>query len=254
MIRRDYFLLHLFFSACVTILGLNLLLSLWFPDGLAQSSGMGGILVIIILIDVVLGPLLTLIIANPKKSARMLRWNLFTIALIQLAGLAYGVQNLASLRPINLVLFENRLEITYARERMERPFTQNQDKAFPITWAGPELLVFNMPEDKALAWDILNAGGKGFGVGAFTDHLLTWSQGLVQVKKAAVPASKIMEADPEWQRALIKYCATFSQQIENIGVISLRGREGRGALLVNLESGQPLRLIDMTVPREFRPL
>ena len=67
--------------------------------------------------DVVCGPLLTLVLASPRKSRRE-RWLDFSlIGLIQLAALAYGMHSVWVARPVALVFEVDRLVVVTANEK-----------------------------------------------------------------------------------------------------------------------------------------
>ena len=59
--------LHLAISAAVAAGSLALILGLWFPGPLFEAAGGLGLLYLLVGVDVVLGPLLTMIVFKPGK-------------------------------------------------------------------------------------------------------------------------------------------------------------------------------------------
>jgi hypothetical protein len=97
------FLAH--FTASLIIIGIfvGIVLFLWYPQPFATIENVWEILRIIILVDVILGPLVTLIIY--KKDKASLKFDLSLIAAVQIAALAWGVYVTFQQRPVYLVLY-----------------------------------------------------------------------------------------------------------------------------------------------------
>lgn len=75
----------------------------WYPHPYSLLSGGLKLFVIVVTVDVVCGPFLTLILFSPSKSKRELSVDLTLVALIQLGALAYGVYTVYQVRPLYLV-------------------------------------------------------------------------------------------------------------------------------------------------------
>ena len=65
-------------------------------------------------VDVVIGPLLTLIVARPSKPRRVLARDIAIIATVQLIALVYGATSLWSGRPLYYAFSENVLQMVQA--------------------------------------------------------------------------------------------------------------------------------------------
>ena len=81
--------IHLSLSALIAATVVTVMLLVWYPPPHFHAMGGEGLLKVLVGVDVTLGPLLTLIIFNPKKKS--LRFDLSVIAALQVAALAYGV-------------------------------------------------------------------------------------------------------------------------------------------------------------------
>ena len=70
------------------------------PEPLFTATGGNDLVMILVAVDVVLGPLITLIVFNPAKPLQADRASTSTvIAVLQLAALAYGIGVIAMARP-----------------------------------------------------------------------------------------------------------------------------------------------------------
>lgn len=102
MSRWRAFAIHFAISAVVFLVLLTIILGFWFPGLLFQIDGGWTGLQIIIGVDLVLGPLLTLIVFKAGKPS--LKFDLTCIALFQTLCLAGGVAVVYAERPVALIL------------------------------------------------------------------------------------------------------------------------------------------------------
>lgn len=118
--RIKAFLIHIAVSIFVALCVLLLVFKLWYPGELSDALGVSHIFLIIIAVDVVLGPLMTLMIFNVAKppsrwQIKGFRWNLkcdvVVIIFFQLLALAYGIHTVAQSRPLWLVLMGNQFNV-----------------------------------------------------------------------------------------------------------------------------------------------
>ena len=107
---------HLLISALVVALAASLVFFVWFPDPWRAMLGVATVFGLVVVVDLVCGPLLTLVLASPDKSKRE-RWiDLIFVGLIQLVALGYGLHSVYSARPVVLAFEVDRLHIVTANE------------------------------------------------------------------------------------------------------------------------------------------
>lgn len=105
--------IHLFFSVIVAVF-LYLFFLVWYPPPLSEALGVAGIFFLLICIDVILGPMLTFIIA--KQDKKTLKMDLFVVVFIQGAALLYGLYIAAQGRPVWIIYDSGRFELVQAYE------------------------------------------------------------------------------------------------------------------------------------------
>lgn len=119
----------------------------WYPGALFESAGGWQGVKIIAAIDVVLGPLLTLIIYNAGKKARDLTVDLGAIALIQFACLGAGLYVVINERPVAIVLVHDTF---YTLKQNDLDINEIPPSAWQGASAnGLELVYVEMPDDPA---------------------------------------------------------------------------------------------------------
>lgn len=96
-------LLHFFGSVLVAAMAAVLVFLVWYPHPYDLLSGGLKLFLILVTVDVVCGPLLTLVLFNPKKPRRELFTDMALVILIQLGALVYGMHTVYEARPLFLV-------------------------------------------------------------------------------------------------------------------------------------------------------
>lgn len=107
-------LLHLGLSLLVASAVAWLVFRIWYPAPFHEITGGRNLFLILMAVDVVCGPLLTLVLYNPAKSRFKWRVDLGLIVLIQLAALAYGIGQVASARPVFVAFEGDRFRLVQA--------------------------------------------------------------------------------------------------------------------------------------------
>lgn len=98
--------IHLCISLAVFSLFIFILLFYWYPAPFFSASGGWQGLRIVALIDVVLGPLLTLVLFSPKKPNKELITDLSLVAIMQIAALCWGIYTVYQQRPAAVVFLD----------------------------------------------------------------------------------------------------------------------------------------------------
>lgn len=95
--RIRYFLAHLCISTLVGLMLIGMVFFVWYPFPLAKAVGVTQIILILITVDVIIGPLLSLLVYKVGK--KTLKKDLLIIILLQITALIYGLYNIVSSRP-----------------------------------------------------------------------------------------------------------------------------------------------------------
>lgn len=106
MTRTKAALSHLLLSIFIFSIVIAILIFVWYPAPHFTASGGWQGLKIAAGVDLVLGPLLTLIVFDIAKLRKKLIGDLMVIALLQFSALAWGVHTIYSQRPVAVVFWE----------------------------------------------------------------------------------------------------------------------------------------------------
>lgn len=99
-------LLHFLVSLSVFALLVGVLLQAWYPDPYFSAAGGWQGLQLVAAVDLVLGPLITLIIYNSRKSRRELRIDIASVVSLQVIALVFGVKAVYEQRPVAVVFLD----------------------------------------------------------------------------------------------------------------------------------------------------
>ena len=114
--RLKAFAFHLGASACALLVILGGMYAGWYHWPGWYLTGVLKVLLLVIAVDLVLGPSLTLLIANPRKPRRELARDIAIIAVVQLGALIYGATTLWQGRPLFYTFSADRLETVQASD------------------------------------------------------------------------------------------------------------------------------------------
>jgi hypothetical protein len=133
-------LVHLGLCVLVALATAAVVFQVWYPNGLHQITGGGILFMILIMVDVVCGPVLTLILYSRNKSRVKWRIDLALIALIQTTALVYGVMQVADARPVLLAFEDDRFRLVQAFDVDMSTLQEAPSELRMISWSGPRLI------------------------------------------------------------------------------------------------------------------
>src|ERR671911_2468131 len=138
--------IHLLISACVAAAVLTAMLTFWYPPPLFEAMGGVGLALILVGVDVVMGPALTLVVFRSGKPG--LKFDLAAIALFQLAALLYGCYVVSLARPAFIVFVKDQFQVATVAELDPQYLAEARYPQYRSPpWSGPELVYGNWPKD-----------------------------------------------------------------------------------------------------------
>ncbi|MDR1646434.1 MAG: hypothetical protein LBR88_00095 [Zoogloeaceae bacterium] len=148
--RIRAFLWHLSISGLIGLTALVLVFFVWYPAPLQKAVGVTEIFLIVLAVDVILGPCLTLAVARPGKKRHLLIMDLSIIIACQIAALVYGLSTVAQGRPSWIVLNTDRADLVRTFEVDTRHLDKAQPEYRKVPWGQPQWVFATLPEDAPL--------------------------------------------------------------------------------------------------------
>jgi hypothetical protein len=142
-------LIHLLISIFVIGLFVYIVFFIWYPHPFADLASVKNPLYLLILVDVIIGPLLTLVVY--KKYKKYLKLDLTLIATMQIIALLYGIYIIKEGRPV-LVTF-HKGEFHLLVEKYTKPNELKFEELKPHLFSSPKLAYISRTD----SLDIYNA-------------------------------------------------------------------------------------------------
>ena len=131
---------HLLLSLLVALLGAVLVFVFWYPYPYDQLVGGQTLFLILIAVDVSCGPLLTLVVFNPKKPRNELWRDIGIIVVLQMAALVYGLNSVAQARPVFLAFEGDRFRVVRVPDIDIDKISEAPENLRALSLLGPKLI------------------------------------------------------------------------------------------------------------------
>jgi hypothetical protein len=184
--RLKAFSLHLLSSATVLTSVLGSLYFGWYRWPGWYLTDVTRVIVVMVCVDVVLGPTLTFIIANQKKSRRELARDIGIIVAVQLGALLYGSVQLWNGRPLYYAFSESILQLVqaYDIDANEAKLGREQNPTLAPHWYSlPRWIWAPLPQDAETHRQIVTAAiSGGDDVISMPRYFKRWEDGLSSLR------------------------------------------------------------------------
>jgi hypothetical protein len=230
--------IHLVISIGIALLVIAAMLFLWYPSPYFQAMGGTGLLMLVTGVDVVLGPLITLIIFNTKKKS--LKFDLMCVAIVQIVALAYGVSTMFQARPIYTVFNEDRFDVIIAADMSDKELakvTSADFKSVPLN--GPQIAAMEQPRDKK---EIERIIGSGINSRAFSQYYVAYDSKAKEAATAAKPLTQIQKTNPANAEKLKAFLTTKAVDETKVGFLPLYTRNEDMTVVLDKETGKILAI------------
>jgi hypothetical protein len=233
---------HLLISLAIAAGVVTLMLAAWYPRPLFEAAGGNDLLFIVVGVDVVLGPLLTLIVFKSGKPG--MKFDLAVIGIVQLVALAFGGHVVALARPAFIVFVKDRFELASAAEldRAELAAAKYAEFRAP-PWDGPMLAAADLPSDPAERKKLIEAALAGLDLQHFPRYYVPYEQRVKQVLASAQTIARLRATEPETAKAVDEWIASSATREEAVRALMLRTRFAWVAVLVDPQTARPVKML-----------
>ncbi|MGE0333293.1 MAG: TfpX/TfpZ family type IV pilin accessory protein [Ramlibacter sp.] len=188
--------IHLGLSLAIAVLAAILVFGLWYPYPYREISGGRELFLIVVTVDVILGPLITLTIFNRAKPVKELRRDLVVVALVQLAGLGYGLWTVSLARPAHLVFEFDRFRVVHIVDIPIDLMDKAPSGIDAIPLGGPTLLAVRPFKNDKEKFDATMLALKGIALSARPDLWQPYDDARPAVLKAGKPIADLEVRHP----------------------------------------------------------
>ena len=197
MTRVKAALIHFTISAILASCVIGLLMFGWYRLPYFWAVGGPMLLVLIIGIDVVLGPTMTLIVFNPAKSRQALTFDLSLIALVQAAALSYGLYAGYTSRLVYGVFVDKAFKLVKATEIEPQELAKAKLREYrDLPLFGPRLVGIDMPTDPKTLSDMNFYSAFGLGYQNLPQYFVPLERSRDEMRKAAISRARLQQKNP----------------------------------------------------------
>lgn len=238
--------IHLAISITIALITLTLMMALWYAPPFFSAAGGGKVLLIMLGVDVTLGPLITLLVFNPAKKLNLLRFDLTIIALLQLSALIYGVNVMFHSRPAFVVYSKGSFDLVLASDLSDADLAKAKDPIFStLSITGPIYTYTEMPKDAKEQSEVVFAAFSGKDLPFFPQYYQELSLHLAELVSASKSLSELKKYNPYRVSELENMIAERKWSDDEVGYLPLRSKFGDIAIVINRQSGKVIGGLDM---------
>jgi hypothetical protein len=248
--RLKAFGLHLLASTCALSLILGTLYLGWYRWPAWYLADVVRVVLVMAGVDIVLGPLLTFIIARSSKPRRELVRDISMIVVVQLCALIYGTASLWSGRPLYYAYSETVLQLvqSYDIDAEEAARGRRQNPGFAPHWYSlPRWIWAPLPQDPTLSKQIVQSAiGGGDDVISMPQYFRPWAEGLPALKthlKKVDDVAYFMGADKKKLKERMRAAGIPTDQMNSMPLI------GRGRPLLAVFDPAGVKITALFAPR-----
>ena len=233
------FSLHFLATAVLAAIAAALIFLIWFPAPFARMVGGTELFMLVVGCDVVLGPLLSLVIYDPRKTRLALIVDYSVVGVVQLATLVYGVYIVAGTRPVIVAFNRDRLEVVTAREINAAELAAARAPQYrSLSLGGPRYVSIEVP--KADQQDALFQSVAGNEEHQRPKFYAPYEAALEQIRKRAKTIAALEKKFPGYAPALDAAVRESGIAPEVARWLPVHHRKGFWTAIIDPADGRPL--------------
>lgn len=237
--------IHFSLSTLVAALSALLVFGLWYPYPYREISGGRELFLLVVSVDVIMGPLVTFAIFDRRKAWNVLRRDLVIVALLQLLALGYGLWTVAMARPVHMVFEMDRFRIVHAIDIVQEQLSQTPQSITALPYTGPTFLglrAFKNDEERVTA---TLAAVQGVSLSSRPELWQSYDDSRKDVLHTAKPVDQLRQRFPDQVAAIDAALADAGSTAQTAMYLPLVGRKSFWTVLVDGRNGDVLGFIPL---------
>ncbi|NAR62637.1 type IV pilin accessory protein [Acinetobacter haemolyticus] len=237
--RLKFFLSHLSISAMIALIVVGLVFFVWYPMPLAEAVGVTDIFLMLLVIDVIVGPMLGWVVY--KEGKKTLKMDLSIIILLQLAALLYGIYSIGQGRPAWLAYNVDRFEVVRNNEIIEDHIAQALPQYQQPSWFKPQYVGVEFAKDtKTRNDDMFAEVMSGISLAQKPERYVDFSKVKPQMQQHAKTLDELKQYnDP----VVVK--ETLAEYPQADAFVPLKATAVDMTVLINKETGDVIKVVDL---------
>ncbi len=241
MTRAQLFPLRFAATASVLVLAFVMIRLLWFPAGYFQISGMTKLVLILVIVNLIIGPGLSTLVYKPGKKG--MTFDLIVLACIEIGILAWAMHAMLERRPAFAVFAVDRFKAVAMSEVDLSQLLNRQLANRP--GHTPRLIYAELPTDVD-AMNLLIDETVFLGMPDIDRRPKFWThyaEGIPVLKTAAKPLSELAAADDARAQRVRRWLARQALSAEDYLYLPIRGRVKDGMIILHADIAYPVDVL-----------
>lgn len=228
--------IHLCISLAIAALAAVLVFALWYPYPYREISSGRELFLLVVTVDVILGPLITLAIFNRAKPRAELKRDLAVIGFIQLAALLYGLWTVFVARPVHLVFEYNRFRVVHALDVPEALEAKMGAHSYPL--GRPTVLALRPFANADEEYNLTMAALGGTSLSARPELWMPYEKATQKVLAKGVPVSQLLQRFPARSAEINQVVRSSGLSASDLLTIPMVGRKTFWTVLVDAKTAE----------------
>lgn len=238
--RTRYAGIHALLTIGVASLIAALMFLVWYPEPYRSLSGGLQLFMILLLVDVTLGPFATMVVSSPSKPSREWRTDMVFIVLLQLAALSYGMWTVYQARPVYLAFEIDRFRTIHATDVPISLLSKAPSGFQFLPTMGPKWVAVRPFRNEQERIDATLAALGGVSLGARPDLWMPYEDAIQMVLKVAKPIEGLLSREPARRTLILKTIEAAKLPQVDALYLPLAGRQDFWTVVLSAHTGEPV--------------
>ena len=232
--------IHLSISFFVSAIAGLVVFGLWYPYPYREISGGRELFMILIAVDLAIGPFLTILVFDRAKIRRELIVDLGVIGIIQVAALSYGLWSVFVARPVHLVFEYSKFTVVHAVDIAPEFLAMATPELRHLPWTGPTTIALRPFKNSQEQLDFTLAALNGVPLAARSDLWQPYAASAPSVLMASRSLTELLSRFPEATDQIATAVSDTRRTASSLRYVPMVGREQAWTVLIDAASAQPL--------------
>lgn len=237
--------IHFCISLVIALMAAVLVFGLWYPYPYREISGGRELFLLLVTVDVILGPLITFAVFNRAKPLRELRLDLTVVALLQLAALGYGLWTVFVARPVHLVFEYKRFTVVHAIDVPQEMLAHTPPSVEALPLWGPTPLSLRPFKDNAEMASATLAAVSGLALAARPDLWQPYAAATDEIRNVAKPVKELKTRFPAQAGQMDALLTGTGRAPDSLAYVPMVGRKSFWTVFVDPVSAQVLAFMPL---------
>jgi hypothetical protein len=215
---------------------------LWYPSAYFTLMGGRKLITLIGFVDIFLGPLLTLIVF--KSGKKSLKFDLFCIAIVQVAALSYGVYVIVQSRPVFTVFNKDKFQIAAVVDITPKELAKAKEPEWrQFSIKGPVLVAIANPDKKDRKETVfaMVVSDYAYHYPRLYDH---YKKHRDEIIRAGKPLTKLSEGSVENKATIDSFIKTRNRPENDFLFLPISTEFAEMSVIVDAKTGDLIEIVN----------